>query len=505
MSSHTWDDARWPADEDGRVRRPVATLLAAVLLGAAGQQLFFARDRGANVLVATALLLAIAWRLRPADGHADIRDAWLPAAALTFAAFCAVRTDRALVAFDAGAAAALAGASIVAFSGARVTRLDLRSLLLEATDLIAGALDRPVRLARAAVAPRAGRMRSRGGRVTRYAGGAALASPFLIVFSALFASADPIYAHRVNELAGALRDAYRDAGPRLLLFASIAWIAAAALARLADARSRPKPADTEARIAGETTTALLACVDLLFAVFVVFQIGYLFGGRDTIDAAGIAYSAYARRGFFELVGCASLVGMLLFAVSLLAPVRSRATAALGVVLVGLTLVVLGSAWYRLDLYQLAYGWTELRFYVVVGIVFLALALLILAWSSVRYRTRYALQPLVGAALLVALCVNLISPSAFVARADLQRLIDPAALPSDAERRLDPAHLVSLGDGAYPVIAELLPSLALSDQNVLRAWLGSAERDRAMRADPWESFNVDRARARDALKAMLGAD
>jgi hypothetical protein len=482
------------------VRRPVAMLLATLLLGAAGQQLFFAREAGVNVLVATLLLLSLAWWLRPADRRPVSAEACLPAAAVVFAAFCAIRADAALLVFDSGAAAALTGASIVAFGGVRVTRLDLRALLLELTDLIGGAADRPVRLARAAAGPLTRQMRSRGGRVTRYASGVAFASPFLIVFSALFASADPVYDRRVGDLLGVVRDLSRDAGPRLLLLVAIAWVAGAALAKLADRPSRSETTDIRSRIPIETATVLLACVDLLFAVFVVFQIGYLFGGRDTIDAAGIPYSAYARRGFFELVGCASLVGALLFAVSLLAPARSRVTAALAVVLVGLTLVILGSAWYRLDLYQQAYGWTELRFYVVVGIVFLAFALLIVAWSSVHHRMRFALQPLIGAALVVALGVNVVSPSAFVARADLQRLIDPSQLPADAERRMDPANLMSLGDGAYPVLVELLPSLPQSDQNVLRAWLDSVAPDRATRPEPWESFNVDRARAREALRA-----
>ena len=476
-------------------------LLAALLFGIAGQQLFFARTAGVNVLVGTTLLLALSWYLRPRDRRPDPADAWLPVAALTFAALCAIRSDPAVIAFNAGAATALAGASIAALSGVRITRLDIRALLLEAADLIGGAVDRPPRLAHDATGPLTRQLRSRAGRLSRYAGGAALAGPFLIVFSALFASADPVYARRVDDLQSVWRDLYRDAGPRLLLFVAIAWLAAAALSKLARAPLCHTATGSLGRIPVETLTVLLACVDLLFAAFVTFQIGYLFGGRDTIDAAGIPYSTYARRGFFELIGSAGLVGALLFGVSLQARARSRATTALALVLVVLTLVILGSAWYRLDLYQLAYGWTELRFYALAGIVFLALSLLILAWCTVGHGMRYALQPLVGAALLVAVGVSVLSPSAFVARADLQRLIDPSTLPSDAERRMDPAYLVSLGDGAFPVIVELLPSLRWEDGQLLGAWLHWTARGRAGGQDPWESYNVDRSRAREALTAL----
>ncbi|MDP9319980.1 MAG: DUF4173 domain-containing protein [Chloroflexota bacterium] len=489
-------------DEHPGVPRPVATLFAAVFFGVAGQQLFFARAAGANVLVATVLFLGLGWWLRPRDRRPDLSDGWLPIAAVTFAALCAVRADAVLLLFDVVAAAALALAWTVSLGGTPITRLDVRALAIEVIDAIAGAIDRPVRVLRGAVGPIAQLVRARTGRLPRYAGGAALACPFLVVFSALFASADPVYARRLSDLADVVRwrEVFRDAGPRVLLFVVIAWLAAAALAKLGRPPSTHATAMSPGIVTVETAAVLLACVDLLFAAFVALQIGYLFGGRDTIDAAGLPYSAYARRGFFELIVSASLVGSLLFAVGLQRRARSRATTALGLALVALTLVVLASAWYRLDLYQQAYGWTELRFYALAMIVFLALALLILGVCVIAERMRYALQPVIGAALFVALGVNALSPSAFVARADLQRLIEPTVLPSDAERRMDPAYLVSLGDGAFPVLVELVPSLPPADRDLLRAWLRTTARERAGGQDPWESLNVDRARARHALES-----
>ena len=75
------------------MRTPAAMVLASLLFGLAGQQLFFARALGLNVLVATALLLAISWWLRPRAVGVDLADAWLPAAALTFAALATLRAS----------------------------------------------------------------------------------------------------------------------------------------------------------------------------------------------------------------------------------------------------------------------------------------------------------------------------------------------------------------------------------------------------------------------------
>jgi hypothetical protein len=115
--------------------------------------------------------------------------------------------------------------------------------------------------------------------------------------------------------------------------------------------------------------------------------------------------------------------------------------------------------------------------------------------------RFAPQPVVAAALLVALAVNGLGPSALVARADLERLIDPSALPPDAERRIDAAYLVGLGDGAFPVLVELLPSLPPTEQALLRARLRTAASARVGGGDPWESLNLDRARSAEALASV----
>jgi len=174
---------------------------------------------------------------------------------------------------------------------------------------------------------------------------------------------------------------------------------------------------------------------------------------------------------------------------------------LGAALTLLTLsaVVLASAWYRLDLYQQAYGWTELRFYANAAIAFLALALAIFAWCVLRERMAYALQPLAMAVVLVALSANAIGPSAFVARADIARILDPSGLPPDAARTLDADHLVNLGGGAIAELVGAFPRLPTSQRLyadiLLRIELSRRDEDRA---PDWQGWNFERERERLAL-------
>jgi hypothetical protein len=245
-------------------------------------------------------------------------------------------------------------------------------------------------------------------------------------------------------------------------------------------------------------TALLA-IDALFVFFVALQVAYLFGGLDTLNATGLTYSAYARRGFFELIAVAVIAGGLLFGVELVVAKRSRAYVVAALMLVAATLVVVASAAYRMQLYQLAYGWTEQRFYALAAIAWLGAGgacAAVLVW---RGATRWLLHTGGLIALVVAIAVNLIGPSAFVARQNLERVVDPRGLPADASRALDAEYLASLGDGAVPTLVEFMPRLTAAD----RAALGAALRTYALEGRSLESsspaaFSLDRERARQAL-------
>ena len=80
-------------------------LLLAAGFGLAAQLLFYREWLGLNVVVAAAVLLAAAWSLRTAPLPRS--DLWIPAFAMAFAAFVAVRTEEEVAAFDVLAALTL--------------------------------------------------------------------------------------------------------------------------------------------------------------------------------------------------------------------------------------------------------------------------------------------------------------------------------------------------------------------------------------------------------------
>ena len=480
-------------------RRAAATLALALLLGLAAQYLFYGQVLGLNFPLLTALFAAAAWRLRAREVPIRRIDLWVPGSALAFAAFVALRADATLLFFDVLAALGLCGASVILFGGVRISMLPTRRFIAEGFSLIGrsfvgvfAAIERAWPLIR--------RLSPRMARASGPLGGVLLAAPFVVVFALLFSAADVVFARTLERVIDVKRlvELLGEAPGRLMVAGIVAWATGGALWTMSRAprdgvHASPGP------LAANTATVTLIIIDVLFAVFVVLQVAYLFGGRDTLDAAGITYSAYARRGFFELIAVVALVGGLLLGLDLVVRGRGRHYVAAAVALLLLTGAVLVSAYYRLDLYQRAYGWSELRFYAFAAITFLAIALAIGVWSVLRGRMAFIATPLAAAAVAVGICLNLIGPSGYIARANLVRIIDPTGLPDDAQRSLDVWSLWQLGDGAMPDIVARYDAVPQSDRTRLFDVVHQYTRSRDLsRVPDWRGWNLDRERARAAL-------
>lgn len=340
-----------------------------------------------------------------------------------------------------------------------------------------------------------------------------LAVPLMLIFAVLFASADPIFNRGFEDLLN-LRIDLGDLPGRVIFVLAIAWLAGGLLSvaatglpamERASLGAATRSATIGAGRALGTTEAIvvLIAIDLVVGLFVGLQLAYLFGGLDTLAAAGMKYSDYARRGYFELVAAAALAGGVLVALEYEVTRRSRAYVALAMGLVGLTIVVLASAALRLRLYQDAYGWTELRLYVAVSIAAMAVTLAALAVFLATDRTRWLGHAMAVIGLVSLVTLNLLAPAAFVAERNLARVIDPSLVPPDGEISLDSDYLAVLPDDAIPALVTALP--ALPDSVGARVRVLLANRRLELASEPaYKSpfaWNLGRERARAALETL----
>jgi hypothetical protein len=496
-----------------RVRRAGRAVMIGSALGVAGQLLFYDVGLGINFPIAILLLLGGGWTARRPGIRPSLTDAWLGPGAVVLAAFAALRSDTTLLMLDVLAALALSGAALATFGGREIVRQPLGSIVRTGF-AVAGWVGGGAVAALAALAgarravPGAQHTREQARPFVPVLRGLLIAAPILVVFVTLFASADPIFARTVEDLVGLDLDLGNVTG-RLVLAAAIAWIATGAVAMAASSPPAPVESAGRGRAAWRlgTTEAVtvLVLVNAVFAGFVALQAAYLFGGLDTMQAIGLSYAEYARRGFFELVAVAVLAVGLAVALDRLTRTRSSWLIGAGVTLMTLTGAVLVSSAFRMRLYQEAYGWTELRLYVLATIALLAVVLLAMVTGLLLDRVRWIGHVAIVAGLVIGIGLNVIGPVRFITDQNVARLADPSLVPEHGTAGLDELYLASLGDDAVPALLRALPLL----DGKRAEWLGldlglRLHRLREPGLEAWQAWNLGREVARDALaSADLG--
>jgi len=165
-------------------------------------------------------------------------------------------------------------------------------------------------------------------------------------------------------------------------------------------------------------------------------------------------------------------------------------------LVALVGVILASAFQRLLLYEQAYGFTRLRAYTHVAIVWIGVLFVLFLALLITGNLRPFAPAAVGAALGFALTLNVLNVDDFIVRRNAERWraggeLDIYYLTSLSEDAI-PALTALAGDSPPSVQAELLPRLACQ-----RAWLD--RRDQA----GWPSTHLSVLRARAALEPWAG--
>ena len=214
---------------------------------------------------------------------------------------------------------------------------------------------------------------------TRVAATVAVSVALLVVFGALFASADAAFAEVLSKARAERRR--RHGGPLDLRLRGDRAACSAAPPTCA-----PRPPDLSGmdgadgpRVGRLEWAVPLGLLVLLFAMFVAVQLTVLFGGsRHVLTTDGLTYADYARGGFWQLLVVTGLTLLVLAGAARWAPRATRADRVLIRVILGalaaLTLVIVASALHRMDVYADTYGLTRLRLLV-------ALCELWLGWCS----------------------------------------------------------------------------------------------------------------------------
>jgi len=489
-----------------RLKSSTRILLVALALGWSVDLLFYGKALGISAPLFALLLMVALFGLGRLKGVRPVqRNLWLLAPLIFFASMVFVRANPFVTFLNVVGCLALLGFIAHFYAAGHPQRLGLIGYPIVLLRMAGNALVQPAPLVSASVNLETARQR--GSRnLLPVIRGLLLALPVLVIFTLLLASADLVFADYLEDLFSLdiLPDLLELLWRGIIVLGS-AWFLAGGMAY---ALGRSQTSDDQGalekalgslaqvvRLGFIEVATVLISVDLLFLVFVGIQFAYLFGGQANITVEGYTYARYARRGFFELVAVSVLTLGLILGLRWLARREThrqvRIFNGLSSLMVGLVLVILASAFQRLRLYEAAYGYTQLRLYSHVFMVWLAVAFVWFLVTLWRWPDRFAIGAFV-AALGFLITLNAINSDAFIAEQNLARY--------QATGKLDAHYLTRLSEDAVPALVLAVDQVTGDEREVLsnhlRYRLESMEESDRWRS--WPSFHPARRRAYDLL-------
>ena len=338
--------------------------------------------------------------------------------------------------------------------------------------------------------------------------GVLLAIPVLLIFTALFSSADLVFAKRISELAANLKlenlPEYIFRGVLILLvgyFFSGVILYAAKHSSSLHLIGKEKPI-IPPFLGFTETSIILGGVIALFTVFVLIQIEYFFSGQANITQQGFTYSEYARRGFGELVAVAVFSIALIKSLSEISRIdttnKRKVFTGFALCLVALVLGILASAFQRLYLYETAYGFSRTRAYAHVFIIWLGLLLVSMVIMEITRRQRafanVALMVITG----FAVSLNLLNVDKFIASNNINR--------ATQGEQLDTSYLSTLSSDAIPALVnsyssdKFPPEIQEGIGASLVCYREMTKNDTRAR-DQWQSFHFSERYATRDLQSI----
>jgi len=248
---------------------------------------------------------------------------------------------------------------------------------------------------------------------------------------------------------------------------------------------------------------ILALVNVIYAIFSVIQFTYLFGGSSFVMPSSYTYAEYARRGFFELVVVSVInFGILIFGKTFVKKDNKKIYVAIKIfltLLVIFTLVLLVSAFYRMLVYEQAYGFTYLRIFVqtfMIMLFFLSIANIIYIWKPDF--------PVIKSYFIISLAIyiimNFANVDVIIAENNINRYFESG--------QIDTNYLKTLSYDAVPVMERLLTSDKYSSESEETRITGEVmeyyEQEKSELEDQkdWQSFNISRYRAEKLIDKYI---
>lgn len=228
-----------------------------------------------------------------------------------------------------------------------------------------------------------------------------------------------------------------------------------------------------------TMMTFLSMILIVYAVFSYVQVKYLFLQGDL--PVGFTYAEYARTGFFQLLAATCFNGLILVLAHRGTKYETSGSnyvvKGMLSLLVGFSLMLLYTGFYRMFLYEAAYGYTELRLFVLFFMALMGLCLLLVClWIWKENVPLF--KGIMILSMVFYLSLNYINVDATIAYKNIHHV--------NAPKILDESHLSWLSVDAYPVL-----KAELKDHQRYREILNSFKENRSIETsytEHWYTYN-----------------
>jgi hypothetical protein len=338
--------------------------------------------------------------------------------------------------------------------------------------------------------------------------GMLIALPIVACFASLLASADMVFSQKLADFMG-LFDFKQvpEYTLRLLIILFWAYVLAGsflhAAAKSQDEKLIGEEQDFVKPFIGLTESVIvLGSVSILFFSFILIQFRYFFGGDSNIGIDGYTYSQYARQGFNELVVVAFFSLLLILGFSTITKrevgKERRIFSGLNMTITIFVMVILVSAYQRLLLAVDWHGFSRLRVYPQVFLIWIGILLVAVAIIEFSQHERYFTFAVVFSAIGFAVSLTLFNVDDSIVRHNILR--------ASQGKHFNPSYLASLSLDAVPALADKFQDLSLPEEVhegigaalLCHRYSGEFRKDGS---ENWQAYNFSRAKAKRLLESL----
>ena len=489
-------------------KHPYRLVLTVLILGYISDYLFWKQGIGINFAIFAVLTLLAGFGLLYFSGDKPAKMSMLLLIPFVFFAIMSFCRREPLTQFLTYTSCLFAiGILAVSYTGGQWIRYNLLDYIEKASLLVASLVVRPVMyfvgLERQSKLETEEMQQSKV-PFAAIARGVLIALPILALFTWLLASADLVFQQKLIDLQD------DDLFERFLLILLVGYLLMGAFLHVATKSRDEKLIGLEkpifAPFLGFTESAIvMGSVTLLFLTFVGIQFQYFFGGYTEIGVDGYTYSEYARRGFSELVIVVIINLLMIIGLSMITKRESNTQrkifSGLSLAIVVQVVIMLVSAFMRLSLAVDWHGFSRLRVYPQVFMIWLGILLVAIAVLEVYRRERYFTLAIVLTCLGFSATLSLMNVDASIVHHNTQRTV--------AGKHFNVTHLANLSLDALPALSEEFQvneySIAIHEGigAAMVCYWHSEEYADALGTE-WRSFNLSDWRAGQAIAANYKA-